>query len=443
MLTQEDNELLCRVGAGTPMGELFRRFWLPAILSSELPEKDGRPVRMRILGENLLVFRNSEGEVGFLDAYCPHKLAPLFFGRNEECGIRCTYHGWKFDLDGNCVDMPNNDPQSNYRNKVKIKSYPAREQGGVVWIYMGPRDKEPQLPGFEWLDVPEDQRHVSRWLQRTNWCQGLEGEFDNTHVSFLHSWQDMTKFSAYLAEVIQYAQADGAAKLHVEETEYGFLTGSCRQTESADRFWMFAQWMIPTYSLVGNPGGGWPQGGRIWVPIDDYHTMSFSVTYNADGPLTAGEVASMNAGQVFPPSSFPGRFSLPDGYIIDINQPYATLENDYNLDRDMQAKVNFTGIAGANDQDRSVQEMMPRMPGTQGQIVDRSREHLIPSDVPAITIRRRMMKLAKALAKGEEPTLPHNPHHYRVRSPGSTVVDIDSFEEILQKKAHAEALMGG
>jgi phthalate 4,5-dioxygenase len=441
MLSQKDNELLCRVGAGTPMGELFRRFWLPALLTSELPESDGPPMRMRILGEDLLAVRNTDGRAGFLNAYCPHKLAALFYGRNEECGLRCSYHGWKFDLDGNCVDMPNNDPTSNYKNKIKIKSYPATEQGGVIWIYMGPADKEPSLPGFEWLDTPDTHRHVSRWLQRTNWCQGVEGEFDNTHVSFLHSWQDLSKFSAYLADVIKYAQADGAAKLYVEQTDYGFLTGSCRKTDTEERFWMFAQWAMPTYSLVGNPGGGWPQGGRIWIPIDDYHTMSFSVTYNAVAPLTEQELASLNTGQVFPPSAEMGPYKLPDGYIIDINQPNATMENNYNIDRAMQRKVNFSGIVGANDQDRSVQEMMPRMPGAEGQIVDRTQEHLIAADAPAATIRWRMLTAAKALAEGEEPTLPHNPECYRIRSPSSTIVDTSDFEEILNRSARAEALI--
>src|SRR5215208_4993228 len=149
MLTREENELLTRIGPGTPMGELLRQYWVPALLSEELPEPDGVPVRVTLLGEELVAFRDSEGRVGLVDAHCPHRGASLFFGRNEECGIRCVYHGWKFDVAGNCVDMPSEPAESNFKHKVHARAYPAHERNGIIWAYMGPREVPPPLPDIE------------------------------------------------------------------------------------------------------------------------------------------------------------------------------------------------------------------------------------------------------------------------------------------------------
>src|SRR5688500_9834747 len=162
MLSKEENELLCRTGPGTPMGELFRRFWLPALLPSELPAPDCPPVRLRLLSEDLVAFRDTAGKVGILAANCPHRGASLFFGRNEENGLRCVYHGWKFDVAGNCVDMPNEPAESNFKHKIKATAYPAREFGGMIWIYMGPPDLQPELPQFESAMVPESDRWLGK-----------------------------------------------------------------------------------------------------------------------------------------------------------------------------------------------------------------------------------------------------------------------------------------
>src|SRR5262249_38961506 len=164
MLSREENELICRTDPDTPMGELFRRFWLPVALAEEIPGPDCEPVRVQVLGEHLVLFRDTQGRPGLVDAYCPHRGAPLFFGRNEECGLRCVYHGWKFDVYGNCVDMPTEPPTSNFKEKVKIKSYPTAECGGCIWVYMGPTDKQPALPHFEWASVPGPHRLLSRWI---------------------------------------------------------------------------------------------------------------------------------------------------------------------------------------------------------------------------------------------------------------------------------------
>src|SRR5215204_3073496 len=186
MLSQAENELLCRTGPGTPMGELFRRFWLPALLPSELPAPDSEPIRFRILSEDLIAFRDTNGKVGFLDQHCPHRGASLFFGRNEECGLRCVYHGWKFDAAGNCVDMPSEPAESTFKERIRQTAYPCAERGGVIWAYLGPAERQPALPELEWALLPEDQRFASKRLQECNWLQAMEGGIDSSHISFLH-----------------------------------------------------------------------------------------------------------------------------------------------------------------------------------------------------------------------------------------------------------------
>jgi phthalate 4,5-dioxygenase oxygenase subunit len=458
MLSQKENDLLTQTGPGTPMGELFRRFWLPAALASEI-EKDGSPIRLRLLSEDLISFRDSKGNVAIVDAYCRHKLAGLFWGRNEEEGIRCTYHGWKYDKDGNCVDMPNEPADSNFKNKIKLKSYPAREWGGMVWVYMGPIDRMPGLPELEWCHVPEDHRHVSRWLQGTNWCQGLEGEFDNSHVSYLHKWLERDESNnSYLSWITNVFAQDGTPRFFVRETDYGYLTAARRNVPltsdavrrttdaefssysvsdnddiQAEYFWTMSQWMMPTHSFVGNPG--WPQSGRIWVPVDDQHTMTFGVTYNGYEPLNEYLLEGLDAGKAFPPNITRGKFTLTDGYVIDTWIPDANVGNDFNIDREMQKKTNFTGLYGLNDQDRSIQEAMRSAEGLPtGTIVDRTKEHLGTADVPTIALRRRMIRAARDLQNGIEPTLAAHPELYMTRSPRVRSSVIGDFNELYEKE---------
>ncbi|SVC75348.1 uncharacterized protein METZ01_LOCUS328202, partial [marine metagenome] len=187
VLTVEETNYLCRIGPGTPMGNLMRRYWTPILLSKELPEPDGAPLRSRILGEDLVAYRDTTGEVGLLDNYCPHRRASLFFGRNEECGLRCVYHGWKFDKDGNCVDMPSEPAESNFKDKVRIKSYPVKEGGGLIWAYMGPSELKPPMPRFEYLELEPEQVSVSKLRYESNYVQVVEGDLDTVHASLLHS----------------------------------------------------------------------------------------------------------------------------------------------------------------------------------------------------------------------------------------------------------------
>ena len=168
MLSERDNNLFTKVGPGTPMGELIRRFWIPGLLEEEVPESDSPPVRLRLLGEDLVAFRDTNNQVGVLDNYCPHRRASLFFGRNEECGLRCVYHGWKFDVNGDCIDMPSEPAESNFKDKVKTKAYAAVIRGGVIWVYMGPPELKPTPPEFEWSLLPANQRSDSKRLEECN-----------------------------------------------------------------------------------------------------------------------------------------------------------------------------------------------------------------------------------------------------------------------------------
>src|SRR5215470_10599572 len=188
MLKREENELVTRVGPGTPMGNVMRRYWMPVVLASELPNADSDPVRVRLLGENLIAFRDTNGEVGLLAENCPHRGASLFFGRNEECGLRCVYHGWKFDATGQCVDMPNEPAESDFKLKVRATAYPCKEWGGVVWVYMGSPELMRPLPQFEWARVPDNQRCVGKYVVEANYLQVLEGSLDSAHLGFLHTW---------------------------------------------------------------------------------------------------------------------------------------------------------------------------------------------------------------------------------------------------------------
>ncbi len=380
MLTKERNAYVTQVGPGTPMGNLFRHFWLPLTLSEQLPEPDGDPLRLRLLGEDMVAFRNSNGEIGVLDAFCPHRRAPLFFGRNEECGLRCVYHGWKFDTNGTCVDMPSEPPESNFKDKVQIKSYPVREFADTVWIYMGPGEP-PALPEMEWAMVPSSQRVAGMWLVECNWLQVLEGNVDTAHVSFLHSSQDG------IPGVREEGWEDGAPQLQVIDNEVGYAYGGRRQRRTDNQYyWRVTQFLLPMYTLI--PGPTWPRACVGVVPVDDHHTLRFQVSYNPEAPLPGDW-------RRFTPREL-GEFCMPDGVTIDTWLPTENRGNSYGLDRDMQRRVNYSGIKGIETQDRAMTEGM-------GFVCDRSQEHLGTSDLAVIAARRVLERLARDLERGVPP----------------------------------------
>jgi phenylpropionate dioxygenase-like ring-hydroxylating dioxygenase large terminal subunit len=413
MLSFSDNEILTRTGPGTPMGAVFRRFWHPVLLAEELPEPDGPPKRLRVLGEDLVAFRDTSGTVGVIDAFCPHRRAGMFFGRNEGCGLRCVYHGWKFDVHGNCMEMPSEPPESTFKDKVKIKAYPAVEYGGCVWIYMGPPDKQPALPHFEWARVPDTHRVVSRWIQECNYMQAVEGEIDSAHVSWLHA-PLQAENSPFRGRFHDAIITDGAPELSVKPTDYGFCYGARRDMESGEYYWRVTQWLLPTFSLI--PAKIFPRGGRCWIPIDDTHISVMQYSYHPERALTAAEVQA----QKNRPEVEPARYRLPDGAIIDICRDVRNAENDYRIDRAMQRTQNFTGIEVIRTQDTAMTESM-------GGIIDRTQEHLGTTDAAVIAARRRLITLANNLQNGIEPTAELQPEIYNVRAVDMVCKEDDFF----------------
>lgn len=387
MLRKEDNERLTRVGPGTPGGDLMRRYWQPVLLASELPETDGAPVRVRLLGEDLIAFRDSTGAIGMVDAYCPHRRAPMFFGRNEECGLRCVYHGWKFDRNGDCVDMPSEPEGTPLKDRVKIKAYPAVEKAGVVWVYMGPRDKQPPVPDYEWMRAPESHRFVSKTFEACNYLQALEGGLDTAHSSFAHNND--------LGNKNMPRNRDTAPSLEVELTDYGYRYISTRRSERGRNYIRVYQYIMPAQQMRGSviaiEGGRakYPRfDGHIWVPVDDESCFVFNTmySYDKDTPLPRDIVMDWEsrAGRG-PEHHIPGTFKLK-----------ANVSNDYFIDRQMQKTKTFTGIAGVNTQDYALQEGM-------GAIVDRSLENLGTSDRAIVAMRRLMLRSIDGVAAGEEP----------------------------------------
>lgn len=381
MLSQEKNRLLCAVGPETPGGKLFRSMWLPALLSSQLSQNCGAPVRLKLLGEELVAFRDGHGQVGIVHSRCAHRGAPLFFGRVEEGGIRCAYHGWIYDRQGQCFDMPSESNKSLCRN-VKIKAYPVVEKAGIVWIHMG-GEASSELPKFPWIDLPEDQRLASVWLQETNWFQGVEGEVDSSHVSTLH--RSTTSVSSDRVHR-RYTSLDPNPKFFIKDTDIGFMSVARRRAD--DQFyWRITQWMAPMFTLI--PSAAWPIGGRAWVPIDDENTYSWDFNYSLDGPLSDDFHAFVEKGLSFPPETEYRPYQLNTGTIIDTWVPKRRRDNDYLVDRELQRTFSTTGIHGVNDQDRAMQEGM-------GRVVDRSAEMLVSGDVAVVTVRRRILDLLQS-----------------------------------------------
>jgi phthalate 4,5-dioxygenase oxygenase subunit len=403
MLSKQDNELLTRVDRGSPMGELLRRFWTPALMSGELPAPDCDPVSLRLLGEDLVGFRDTKGSIGILDAYCPHRRVNLFFGRNEECGIRCVYHGWKFDVSGNCIDMPSEPEKTNFKDKVKTISYPTLERGGVIYVYMGPAALKPEPPDFEWAYLPSSQRTATKRLQENNWVQGVEGGIDSSHISFLHNrtiGQVINKKSPVPGN--RYHAQDRQPVFEIEEVDYGLRVAARRNAGPGKYYWRITQYLFPYYTMIPPVGEfesseGQPYAGHAWVPIDNENTWTWSFGVNPTRDYTKEE------------REFAGGNNGMWGPIDENYHPLQTSKNNYLIDRKIQRTQTFTGISGIPNQDAAVQESM-------GPIVDRSKERLGSSDAAIISFRKNLIKLAKDLAGGKEPLAASRGHLYNVRS---------------------------
>jgi phenylpropionate dioxygenase-like ring-hydroxylating dioxygenase large terminal subunit len=360
-----------------PMGILMRRYWIPALLSEEIPLPDCPPVRVRLLGEDLVAFRDSEGRVGLLDEHCSHRGTSLFYGRNEECGLRCIYHGWKYDVDGHVLDTPAEPADSDFKKKIHHTAYPCKEIAGIVFTYMGPREKMPLFPAYEWVGLADDQMHVVKSYLGCNYLQGIEGDFDSSHTTFLHC-NNLADFSRL--------NRDGAPQLEAEETEYGMRAISIRRLGPDRSYVRISPFIMPAFSIVPGPATAKfdendSRAFRFWIPIDDTRTWFYILTMR-DTPFSEEEKA--------------GARSWIDAQYRRIRNA----SNDYLQDRELQKTRTYSGIAAVipAEQDGCATESM-------GPIYDRTKEHLGYSDKTVIGLRKVLLQAVKAVHEGREP--PH------------------------------------
>lgn len=415
MLTAEDNELLTRTGAGTAMGALLRRYWQPVLISTELPEPDCPPKKIKVLGEDLLAFRDSSGRVGLVDPVCPHRGANLYYGRNEECGLRCAFHGWKFDVAGRCVDMPTVPPGSPYKDRISIKAYPTREHGGYIWAYMGGEAQPPELPQLAFAQVPPSHRYVSKKWQDCNWLQCLEGAVDTAHFSFLHmilgteglgsaATRERLKHAALGAQSVvndrfRWVRDDPAPQFTVQEFEAGLLLGAARRADDEDLYWRITHYLLPNHALAPSAFPGENYHGQTFVPVTDTSCWIYTYTWNCERPLTPEEIALAKAGHTV-------HAQVDEHYI-----PLRNIRNDYLIDRNEQKHHSFTGIRGVSEQDAAIQD-------SQGPIVDRTREHLGATDIGIVRTRRLLLQLVRQSMQGVAPRSLTNPQAYATHSGG-------------------------
>jgi phthalate 4,5-dioxygenase len=375
MLSREENEILTRVGASTPMGELMRRYWIPALLSEEIPAPDCPPVRVRLLGEDLVAFRDSHGRIGLLAEHCAHRGTSLFFGRNEECGLRCVYHGWKYDVDGNVLDTPAEPAASDFKKKLRHVAYPCKEVARMIFTYMGPAEKQPLIPGYEWFTLAEEQVCPVKSYLECNYLQGIEGDFDSSHTSFLHN--NNIKNAERL-------KRDGAPTLDAEETSYGMRAISIRTVGTGQIYVRTSPYMMPSFSIVpGPPTAKFEEDDirafRFWVPIDDQTTWLYILNMRKR-PFTDEERKSLRS------------------WIGADYRRIRNLGNNYLQNRELQRTASYTGIEAFNpaEQDGCATESM-------GAIWNRSKEHLGYSDKTIIALRKMLLRTVSDVAEGREP----------------------------------------
>jgi phenylpropionate dioxygenase-like ring-hydroxylating dioxygenase large terminal subunit len=421
----EENEQLTRVGPGTVMGDLFREYWIPVLPMSFLREPGGTPRRVRLLGEDLVLFRTRGGEVGLVGAYCAHRLAPLFFGRIEDDGIRCPYHGWKYTAGGKCIEMPNVPPEQQFMDMIRHPGYPCAEHGGVIWTYMG-RAELPPLPDFEFTRVPEEQRSFRVFHQECNYLQVLEGGIDPTHVMWLHSPYDLSDDEiAGQHQPPQQRVANRSGQrtpldIRFADTPGGFMYGAVRPVGNGKSLWRVNQFIMPFYTM---PPGGDSRGGRIFVPIDDENSIKWMFNWYPTREFmetTTEKRRPLSDDEQFQPAN-----NQPFGFII----PKATKSNDYLINWEVH-RSRRVGITGVNLQDRCVTENQGPTP-----IIDRTRENLCSGDLSTIKARRMLLRAAQALrARGTVPPGVRDGGVYRVRATSKILADgVDWVEGVKEE----------
>ena len=420
-MTPEENELLCRVEGQAPMGQIMRRHWIAACLSEEVGEPDGTPVKVRLLGEDLVVFRDSKGRLGVLDEYCSHRRASLLFARNEECGLRCLYHGWKFDVEGNIVEMASEPPGSTIPGRIKHKAYPVREWGGFVWTYMGPAEamREFEPPAF--APTPDARVSATKVRVNCNWAQILEGQIDSAHSSSLHS-SDMVPAQVEGAEATESnwlrPSTDKAPRFQIERTSYGFRYAAIRRpikNEATHDYIRTTVYIAPFTALI--PPNNVHNVATLLTPEDDTHTMFYFIAWNGQDKPGIGADAWR-------------KFNVLE-WGVDVDRNFDGIRQRSNLylqDRAAMRAGNFTGIAGIPNQDIVMWESM-------GPIGDRSQEKVGSSDVAVVAFRRLMVEAAHAVQNGEPAIGTTEPHILHA--------SISSFEGVVPKTVNWRTLGGG
>jgi phenylpropionate dioxygenase-like ring-hydroxylating dioxygenase large terminal subunit len=368
------------------MGEMLRQYWIPAAMSSEL-KADGAPVRLKLLDEKLIAFRDSSGRVGIMDHRCPHRCASLFYGRNEENGLRCVYHGWKFDADGKCVDMPNLPPHQDFKDKVRAKAYRVHERNGLIWIYMGARAEPPPLPAYEAALLPETEVRISFAQRECNWLQAFEGDIDTSHFSFLH-FGGVGGDDVPPDEVAKVIVSNRGPEFASAETDWGMMYGAHRTTDDGSEYWRVAHFMFPFWSLPPHGDMKDHVWTRAWVPMDDTHTMFVELSWTG---RTLG-LRTLKDGSTIPGIAAPTDLLPNTTDWLGRFRPRPNAGNDYFIDREAQRSESYSGISGIFHQDQAVTESM-------GEIVDHSFEYLAPSDQMITQTRRRLLKAARDYAK--------------------------------------------
>ena len=415
VLKADDNELLCRVGPGTAMGKLLREYWFPALPSREFPDIDGDIKRMRLLGENLVMFRDSNGHVGAMAEACPHRGASLYFGRNEESGIRCPYHGWKFDVTGKCVDMPTEPEGSNFIAKVRASAYPCRDVNKMIWIYMGDQSKPPPFPNYEVNTLPSS--HVSEpnvMMEEANWVQNMEGDLDSVHLDWVHKRLHKDAPPPPLGSPGFYNPDPKPPVFDVAKTAYGAFYSAMRKLDDGKEWHRVNQFILPFHTMITV---GASVSFRSFVPLDDHHAMLITQTAFPEHPVPEGV-----------DDRFVNAFDEVGGYIDRTHDPRsyymttANKRNDFWLDRQVQKDRMYNGIPFVmNLPDRAMTELMCNADGEP--LYDRTQEHLGTSDVFVIAVRQQLLRAAKALRdSGERPANAIDPSLGRVRM-GSFVLE--------------------
>ncbi len=419
MLSMEEHNLLYRLGPETPLGELMRRYWVPVLESSEL-EAGYRTKRVRILGEDLVAFRAQTGQVGLVGEYCPHRLAPLYFGRIEDTGLRCVYHGWKFGFDGRCLDMPNEPAASEFKDKVQHTAYPCAERGGVIWAYMGPPETQTGLPDLEWAMVPPEQRFISKFYQSCSFLTALEGGLDPAHISFLHGVVN-TNDEALIRDFDRAAAGFGESLkmertpyLDIADTDYGFILGARRQAEGNAYYWRITQYHLPFHSM---PPVDLTEDSlyhtHMWFPSDDDHLVNWCVSWHPTRALTESELEAMQSGLSIHVTDFEPATNEVYGDI----RPRGNRSNNYLIDWDEHRTRRFFGVPGVGLQDIAVTQNQPPL--------FRTMERLGRSDIGLIRMRSQLLDAMTKLRDHGTPPPGTDPESFRIR-PASLVLPRDA-----------------